>query len=87
MLYNSNRRPTEIAKIRSLKLTTIYDHLSRLITDGLITDPERLITPTQYRRMIEVRDSAPDSWYEILSEEMPAGLWKIAEAIEKTGGM
>lgn len=87
VLYNSNRRPTEIAKIRSLKLTTIYDHLSRLITDGLITDPERLITPTQYRRVSEVRRSSPDNWYEILSEEMPVGLWKIAEAIEKMGGM
>lgn len=87
ILHNSNRRPTDIAKIRNLKLTTVYDHIAKLVDDGLINDFERLITPTQYNRVLSLRKSNPENWYSLLEEEMPVGLWKIALAIERRGGI
>ncbi len=87
LLHNSNRRPTDIAKIRNLKLTTIYSHLAYLIKEELIADYERLITPTQYNRIISVHQQYPDTWREILEEEVPSGLWTVAFAISERGGM
>ncbi len=87
ILYNANRRPTEIAKIRGLKLSTVYTHSAHLIENSLINDFERIVTPTQYNRFIEMKEREPEKWHELLDDEMPDGMWRIIPAIEKRGGL
>ncbi len=87
ILYNANRRPTEIAKIRGLKLSTVYTHIAHLIENSLINDFERIVTPTQYNRFIEMKEREPEKWHELLDDEMPDGMWRIIPAIEKRGGL
>lgn len=83
LLHNSGYKPTDIAKIKGVKLQTIYGHIAELINEGLITNYERLITSNQLEVYITNRDK--ENWFEIVDDILPDGMWRVAKAIaEKT---
>ncbi len=55
-LIKSGKKPTEIAKERSMTLDTIYNHLSKLVTKGLI-DVENIISIDRIETIRKAFDS------------------------------
>ncbi|MDE6684668.1 MAG: hypothetical protein K2J94_05745, partial [Duncaniella sp.] len=58
-----------------------YTHLVELINADKLTDFSAIITREQYLRTMEVVKAHPDTYYEILSTELPVGLPRVAIAI------
>lgn len=55
-LVKSGKKPTEIAKERSMTLDTIYNHLSKLVTKGLV-DIEKIIEPDRIETIRKVLEN------------------------------
>lgn len=79
ILHNAGYRPTEAAKLRNIKLATIYSQYAELITEGLITSFERIIPQSLMDFYLSHRDS--ENWFEIVNDRLPDGLWRVARAI------
>ena len=58
-LVKSGKKPTEIAKERSMTLDTIYNHLSKLVTKGLV-DIEKIIDTDRIETIRKVLDNVDE---------------------------
>jgi len=59
-LYKQNYSPEDIAKIRSLGVSTIFTHLIRWYLDGGDLDFEKFITPEEERQILLAMSKAED---------------------------
>ncbi len=81
LLLNAGYDVDAIAEAKGIKSSTVYSHLVELINADKLTDFSTIITREQYLRVMEVVKAHPDTYYEILSTEMPVGLPRVAVAI------
>ena len=81
LLLNAGYDVDGIAEAKGIKPSTVYTHLVELINADKLTDFSAIITREQYLRTMEVVKAHPDTYYEILSTEMPVGLPRVAIAI------
>lgn len=81
LLLNAGYDVTAIAEAKNIKPYTVYMHLVELINNDKLTDFSAIITREQYLRVMEVVKAHPDTYYEILNDEMPAGLPRVAIAV------
>lgn len=81
LLLNAGYDVAAIAEAKGIKPTTVYTHLVELINADKLTDFSSVITREQYLRVMEVAKSHPEDYYDILRDEMPVGLPRMAIAI------
>lgn len=81
LLLNAGYDVKGIAEAKEIKPYTVYMHLVELINADKLTDFSGIITREQYLRAMEVAKAHPDTYYDILSTEFPAGLPRVAVAI------
>ena len=81
LLLNAGYDVDGIAEAKGIKPSTVYTHLVELINADKLTDFSAIITREQYLRTMEVVKAHPDTYYEILSTELPVGLPRVAIAI------
>ncbi len=81
LLLNAGYDVAAIAEAKGIKPITVYTHLVELINADKLTDFSSVITREQYLRVMEVVKTHPDDYYDILRDEMPAGLPRMAIAI------
>lgn len=81
LLLNAGYDVPAIAEAKRIKTSTVYAHLVELINDDKLTDFSAIITREQYQRAMEVAKANPERYYDILRDEMPVGLPRVAIAI------
>lgn len=81
LLLNSGYDVAAIAEAKGIKTATVYQHLTELVNADKLTDFSTVITREQYLRAMNVAKSNPTEYYEILGNEMPSGLPRLALAI------
>lgn len=81
LLLNSGYDVTAIAEAKGIKPVTVYGHLVELINEDKLTDFSSIISRGQYLRVMSVVKSNPDDYYEVLADDMPKGLPRVAVAI------
>lgn len=81
LLLNAGYSIEEIASAKGIKPQTVYNHIAALIDEDKIIEFSSIITREQYLRVMSVVKEHPDTFYEILSGELPRGLPKVALAI------
>ncbi len=80
-LLNRQYPVADIAKIRSIKQTTVYSHIAELVYDKSFTDYGRVITRQQIEEFAALRASHPQEAYEIFDKRYGDGLHSVALAI------
>lgn len=81
LLLNAGYDVAAIAEAKGIKTVTVYSHLAELINNDKLSDFSSIITRGQYLRVMSVVKSHPDTYFDILAEEMPTGLPRVAIAI------
>ncbi len=81
LLLNAGYDVNAIADAKGIKPYTVYTHLVELINNDKLTDFSSIITREQYLRVMSVAKAHPETFYEILTDEMPQGLPRVAIAI------
>jgi ATP-dependent DNA helicase RecQ len=87
-LHQDGFSPEEIAEERSLKTTTIYSHLAKLIEDGKPLELNTLITRDDIAMVEKAYDALEESaalkpYYEFLEEKVPYHIIRLGLSIIK----
>lgn len=80
-LLNREYSVADIAKIRSIKQSTVYSHIAELIYDNKFADFERVISDSQVQEFVTLRASHPRDAYDIFDNRYGDGLHNVALAI------
>lgn len=81
LLLEAGHSVEAISQIKGIQPKTVYGHVSELIGEDKFSDFAKIITKEQYLRVMELSQKFPDTFYEILSKEMPLGLPRVALSI------
>lgn len=83
-LLNRQYSVADIARIRSIKQTTVYSHIAELIYDNLFTDFDRVISDKQVEEFVTLRITYPHDVYDIFDKRYGDGLHNVALAVINT---
>ncbi len=78
LLLNAGYNVEAIAGVKGIKPATVYAHIASLIAADKLTEFSAIITREQFLRVMQVAREHPATLYEILADEMPKGLPKVA---------
>jgi ATP-dependent DNA helicase RecQ len=83
MLHRSGKSVDEIAQIRNVQNSTVYNHYAQLIDDGEITDFKGMITRDQYQIFLDAMRTDPDNALRNITPLLPPGMPHMALAISR----
>jgi len=81
MLYQAGHNPGEIARNRSLALSTVYGHLTSLVKADKIDDLSRLMPRDTFIRLMNLYRPEPTSFISRLADPEQRSLGRLAIAI------
>jgi ATP-dependent DNA helicase RecQ len=83
MLHRAGKSADEIANIRGVQTSTVYNHYAQLIDDGEITDFRGMITRDQYQIYLDAMRADAHNALRNITPLLPPGMPYLAAAISR----